>query len=151
VHAKVCIIDDQWASVGSDNFNRRSWTHDSELSAAVYDPEYPRLLRLNLAREHLDREGPLNDLRDPTHMFTAFADCAAQLQRWYDGGCRGTKPPGRLRPISDGALTWFTRAWATPLYHLLYDPDGRPVNLRMRRSSRNTWAQTRACLERAKL
>jgi len=134
VHAKVCIIDDQWASVGSDNFNRRSWTHDSELSAAVYDPEYARVLRLNLAREHLDREGPLNDLHDPTHMFTAFADCAAQLQRWYDGGCRGTKPPGRLRPISDGALTWFTRAWATPLYHLLYDPDGRPVNLRMRRS-----------------
>src|SRR5450631_1257234 len=38
VHAKVCIIDDQWASVGSDNFNRRSWTHDSELTAAVFDP-----------------------------------------------------------------------------------------------------------------
>jgi phosphatidylserine/phosphatidylglycerophosphate/cardiolipin synthase-like enzyme len=26
VHAKVCIIDDKWASAGSDNFNRRSWT-----------------------------------------------------------------------------------------------------------------------------
>jgi len=134
VHAKVCIIDDKWASVGSDNFNRRSWTHDSELSAAVYDPGYARVLRLNLAGEHLDREGPMDGLHDPAHMFTAFADCAAQLQRWYDGGCRGTRPPGRLRPISDGALTWFTRAWATPLYHLLYDPDGRPVNLRMRRS-----------------
>ena len=35
VHAKVCVIDDAWATVGSDNFNRRSWTHDSELTAAV--------------------------------------------------------------------------------------------------------------------
>jgi phosphatidylserine/phosphatidylglycerophosphate/cardiolipin synthase-like enzyme len=37
VHAKVCVIDDVWAAVGSDNLNRRSWTHDSELSAAVLD------------------------------------------------------------------------------------------------------------------
>ena len=37
VHAKVCVVDDVWASVGSDNFNRRSWTHDSELSCAVLD------------------------------------------------------------------------------------------------------------------
>jgi phosphatidylserine/phosphatidylglycerophosphate/cardiolipin synthase-like enzyme len=25
VHAKVCVIDDTWATVGSDNFNLRSW------------------------------------------------------------------------------------------------------------------------------
>ena len=37
VHAKICIIDDVWMTVGSDNFNRRSWTHDSELSCAVPD------------------------------------------------------------------------------------------------------------------
>ena len=37
VHAKTCVVDDVWASVGSDNFNRRSWTHDSELSCAVMD------------------------------------------------------------------------------------------------------------------
>ncbi|MHB1474641.1 MAG: phospholipase, partial [Dermatophilaceae bacterium] len=66
--------------------------------------------------------------------FAAFADCAAQLQIWYDGGRQGARPPGRLRLVNDGTLTRFTRAWATPLYHLLYDPDGRPVNLRMRRS-----------------
>ena len=35
VHAKVCIVDGVWATVGSDNFNRRSWTHDSEVTAAV--------------------------------------------------------------------------------------------------------------------
>jgi phosphatidylserine/phosphatidylglycerophosphate/cardiolipin synthase-like enzyme len=38
VHAKVCVIDDVWAAVGSDNLNRRSWTHDSELACAVLDP-----------------------------------------------------------------------------------------------------------------
>jgi hypothetical protein len=43
-------------------------------------------LRLNLAGEHHNREGPMDGLHDPAHMFTAFADCAAQLQRWYDGG-----------------------------------------------------------------
>ena len=37
VHAKVCVIDDVWMMVGSDNLNRRSWTHDSELSCAVLD------------------------------------------------------------------------------------------------------------------
>jgi len=42
VHAKVCVIDDEWASVGSDNFNRRSWTHDSELSVAVWDTALTR-------------------------------------------------------------------------------------------------------------
>ena len=74
VHAKVCVVDDTWAAVGSDNFNRRSWTHDSELSAAVLDgtrdPREPRDpgglgdgartfardLRLRLMREHLDRD-----------------------------------------------------------------------------------------------
>src|SRR6185312_8211939 len=57
VHAKVCILDDVWASIGSDNVNRRSWTHDSELTCAVIDDagQFPRELRLTLAREHLDR------------------------------------------------------------------------------------------------
>ena len=62
VHAKVCVMDDWWATIGSDNFNRRSWTHDSELSAVVVDSAggdhsaYARRLRLTLAAEHLDRE-----------------------------------------------------------------------------------------------
>ncbi len=65
VHAKVCVMDDCWATIGSDNFNRRSWTHDSELSAVVVDTgsgdhsAYARRIRLTLAAEHLDREiGP---------------------------------------------------------------------------------------------
>jgi len=132
VHAKVCVIDDQWASTGSDNFNRRSWTHDSEVSVAIRDPGYARALRLTLAREHLDRNENVDDLHDPKETFAAFANSATRLQRWYDGGCRGARPPGRLRPVDDESLPRFTRAWATPLYHLVYDPDGRPVKMRIR-------------------
>jgi phosphatidylserine/phosphatidylglycerophosphate/cardiolipin synthase-like enzyme len=65
VHAKVCVMDDWWATIGSDNFNRRSWTHDSELSVVAVDTRggdhsaYARRLRLTLGAEHLDREiGP---------------------------------------------------------------------------------------------
>ena len=51
VHAKVCVIDDVWASIGSDNFNRRSWTHDSELSARrARRGDYARDLRLDPGR-----------------------------------------------------------------------------------------------------
>jgi phosphatidylserine/phosphatidylglycerophosphate/cardiolipin synthase-like enzyme len=39
VHSKICIIDDVWTAIGSDNFNTRFWTHDSELTAAVLDAE----------------------------------------------------------------------------------------------------------------
>lgn len=131
VHAKVCVIDDAWASVGSDNFNIRSWTHDSEVSAAVCDPDFARSLRLELAAEHLDGED--DNLLDPTAAFAAFAQSAARLQSWYDGGQSGSRPPGRLRPLHQEPPSRFTRAWATPMYRTVYDPDGRPLGMKLRR------------------
>jgi len=149
VHAKVCVIDDLWASVGSDNVNRRSWTHDSELSCAVLDDarderdpavldrfgdgarSFARELRLTLAREHLDRSpGDDADLVDPQAMAAAFAGSAHALQRWYADGQPGPRPPGRLRPHAAPRLSRRTQAWATPLYKAIYDPDGRPGPLR---------------------
>ena len=149
VHAKVCVIDDVWASVGSDNINRRSWTHDSELSCAVLDeapdPRHPRVvdrfgagarvfareLRLSLAREHLDRRpGDEADLLDPQTAFAAFAASARTLARWHGDGQRGPRPPGRLRPYDAPRLNRRTLTWATPLYRRVYDPDGRPAALR---------------------
>ena len=51
VHAKACVIDDVWASAGSDNFKRRSWAQDSELSCAVLD-ETPDLRQPRTPREN---------------------------------------------------------------------------------------------------
>lgn len=153
VHAKVCVIDDVWASVGSDNFNRRSWTHDSELSCAVLDDEreereprdpaglgdgarvFARELRLKLLREHLDLDGKNDDaaLIDPSDAVAAVNASANALQAWYDSGRTGPRPPGRLRPHRPERLGLLTRAWAEPVYRAVYDPDGRNYRDRLRR------------------
>ncbi len=155
VHAKVCVVDDVWASVGSDNFNRRSWTHDSELSSAVLDttldPREPRDpagtgdgartfardLRLVLAREHTDRAGDGGedaDLLDPGTFVATLEAQATELDDWYAGGRRGPRPRGRLRHHEPERLSLATRLWATPVYRLVDDPDGRPLRLRRRRA-----------------
>ena len=154
VHAKVCVVDDTWVSVGSDNFNRRSWTHDSELSSAVLDttrderePRDPagtgegartfaRDLRLALAREHLDlaADGSEDDLAlDAGRFVETLVERAGALDAWHEGGRRGPRPPGRLREHRAERLPWFTRLWATPIYRLVDDPDGRPLRLRLRK------------------
>jgi phosphatidylserine/phosphatidylglycerophosphate/cardiolipin synthase-like enzyme len=149
VHAKVCVIDDVWATVGSDNLNRRSWSHDSELSCAVLDQDrdprepldpaglgdgarvFARDLRLELAREHLGRaEGEDSDLIDPAQFFDAMAAAADRLDSWHDSGSRGDKPSGHLRRRPEVTLGRGTRLFARPLYRLIYDPDGRPWQLR---------------------
>ena len=134
VHAKVCIIDDEWAAVGSDNFNRRSWTHDSELTAAVCDPEFARSLRTMLAQEHLASTTGAARSLGLGETYDAYAGAAAALQRWQDSGGTGPRPPGQLRPLARHRHGRLTRAWASAVYRGVYDPDGRPLALRHRRS-----------------
>jgi phosphatidylserine/phosphatidylglycerophosphate/cardiolipin synthase-like enzyme len=149
VHAKISVIDDVWASVGSDNFNRRSWSHDSEISCAVIDDErdsrepldpaglgdgarkFARDLRLQLWREHLGRaDGDDRGLLDPAEAVATFRDTALALERWHLDGARGERPPGRLRPHSRIQPSRTTRVWAEPFYHTIYDPDARSPEMR---------------------
>ena len=149
VHAKVCVIDDVWLEVGSDNLNRRSWTHDSELSCAVLDTTYderePRDLaglgdrarvlaretRLRLWREHLGRdEHDVADLLEPGSAFEAWRSAAAALDAWHDGGQHGPRPAGHVRVHRPERVPRWQR-WCLQLVHgLLVDPDGRPRGLR---------------------
>jgi len=151
VHAKVVVVDDVWAMVGSDNLNRRSWTHDSELSIGVIDADldpraprdpaglgdgarvFARDLRLRLSREHLDREPTdVADLLEPKEAFEAFRRQAEQLATWHDGGEHGVRPPGRVLPHEPGSISALERVWAAPLYRTIFDPDGRPWRDRIR-------------------
>ena len=99
VHSKICIIDDRWASVGSDNFNRRSWTSDSEIACAIMDDRvdeldedapspvdaFPLRLRRMLCAEHLGV--PENEVPDdPDELFEALRTAAHDLEDWYAAG-----------------------------------------------------------------
>ncbi|HWS57317.1 MAG TPA: phospholipase, partial [Actinotalea sp.] len=127
----------------------RSWTHDSELTAAVvdraWDPREPRDpgglgdgarvfardLRLELWREHLDLadDGALLDL--DTAVATLRASVAA-LDGWYAGDRAGPRPPGRLRTHRPAAPTTWQRLLASPAYRTFVDPDGRPSRMKVR-------------------
>jgi phosphatidylserine/phosphatidylglycerophosphate/cardiolipin synthase-like enzyme len=119
VHAKICIVDDTWMTVGSDNLNLRSWTHDSELTAAVVDPdgELPGRLRRMLWAEHLNLDPDDPRLADPG-----------------DGGglwrSRTAEQDSRARPHEIDRIDGVKRWYAAPAYRALHDPDGRPRHLR---------------------
>jgi phosphatidylserine/phosphatidylglycerophosphate/cardiolipin synthase-like enzyme len=149
VHSKVCVVDDLWLAVGSDNLNRRSWTHDSEVSCAVIDSrhderdpvdpgrrgEHARVLardvRTTLAAEHLGRAADdLDDLIDPDSWFEAFRTAAHALDDWHAGGRRGPRPPGHLRVHPVERVRGVRRIGHRAAHRALLDPDGRPAALR---------------------
>ena len=55
VHAKVCIIDDAWLTIGSANLNDHSLFNDTEMNVVTHDPRTARDTRLRLWSEHLER------------------------------------------------------------------------------------------------
>jgi phosphatidylserine/phosphatidylglycerophosphate/cardiolipin synthase-like enzyme len=143
VHAKVCVVDDVWLTCGSDNFNRRSWTNDSELTCAVIDStrdereprnldgdgdgarRLARDLRLEVWAEHLGRSPDDPELLDPASAFGLWCRTADALDAWYAGGRQGPRPPGQVRRHRPDDVGRLTRLWAGPVYRRFYDPDDR--------------------------
>jgi phosphatidylserine/phosphatidylglycerophosphate/cardiolipin synthase-like enzyme len=143
------VIDDVWLEVGSDNLNRRSWTHDSELSCAVLDTTFddrepadpaglgdrarvlPRQARLQLFREHLGRaDGDDGDLLDPVSAFEAWRATASALDAWHRSGQQGPRPPGHGRVHTPEHVPRGQQWWSRTFHRLFVDPDGRPRRLR---------------------
>jgi phosphatidylserine/phosphatidylglycerophosphate/cardiolipin synthase-like enzyme len=151
VHAKVCVVDDVWMTCGSDNFNRRSWTNDSELTCAVIDParddreprdlsgtgdgarRLAREVRLGLWAEHLGVGRDDQALLDPIQAFELWTRTADALDEWHRRGEQGPRPPGQVRRHRPDPIGPWTRLWADPVHRIVFDPDDRPRLMRRRR------------------
>jgi phosphatidylserine/phosphatidylglycerophosphate/cardiolipin synthase-like enzyme len=151
VHAKVCVIDDVWATVGSDNLNRRSWTHDSELSCAVIDSQlddripldpgglgdgsrrFARDLRLSLWAEHLGMSPSAPELLDVANGAALWRKVAREVgDKTTNADVQGAGR-GRVRLHETEPVSSANRRWASLVYRLIFDPDGRPLAFRIRR------------------
>jgi cardiolipin synthase len=56
VHAKIMLIDDAWATIGSTNVADRSFRSDTELNASIWHGDVVRGLREALFAEHLEED-----------------------------------------------------------------------------------------------
>jgi len=93
VHAKIAVVDDEWAIVGSANLDRfgmggatsKQPRGSSEMAILVHGKEQALALRNMLIREHLGSDAPAN-LDDFNNVFDAFKNVAAKNRFPKDEG-----------------------------------------------------------------
>jgi phosphatidylserine/phosphatidylglycerophosphate/cardiolipin synthase-like enzyme len=73
VHAKLMLVDDLWATIGSCNLHDYSLAGHSEMNAAIWDASVVRALRCTLLAEHLDMETEELDDRAALRLYQRIA------------------------------------------------------------------------------
>ena len=77
VHAKIMLVDDAWATIGSTNTADRSFQSDTELNASIWHGDVVRGLRSDLFEEHLGiHTADLDDTRAFRHFHERARDNA---------------------------------------------------------------------------
>lgn len=87
VHSKMFIVDDEFASVGSANFDQRSMCHDGEIKLGIVDEQnlFVKTLRSTLYQEHSQQ--PSTAFDDPITAFEnmkTFVETNVGRLRNYD-------------------------------------------------------------------
>ena len=73
VHAKVMLVDDEWATIGSCNLHANSLFGHTEMNASIWDPAVVRPLRCAMLAEHLDLDAADLDARAALRRFRFVA------------------------------------------------------------------------------
>jgi cardiolipin synthase len=79
VHAKIMLVDDAWATIGSCNLHRGSLAFSTEMNATIWDADVVRALRCRLMAEHLGQDTAELDDRAAFRLYQEVA--AANLAR----------------------------------------------------------------------
>jgi phosphatidylserine/phosphatidylglycerophosphate/cardiolipin synthase-like enzyme len=83
VHAKLMLIDDVWATIGSCNLHANSLYGHSEMNASVWDSNAVKALRCQLFLEHLGQDTCHLDDRSAVQLYQSIA--YRNDSRWRDG------------------------------------------------------------------
>lgn len=89
VHAKLMLIDDEWATVGSCNLHHYSLFGNSELNAAFQHSATVRALRVELFQEHLAVDTSAMDDVSALHLFRQIATQNRQRHAVGDADWQG--------------------------------------------------------------
>ena len=83
VHAKIMLVDDEWATIGSCNLHHYSLFGNGELNVAFRDHASVRAVRIGLFQEHLAMN---TSGMDDVTAFSLFHQVAGENRRCHDGG-----------------------------------------------------------------
>ena len=83
VHAKLMLVDDVWATIGSCNLHRYSLFGNGEMNAAFWSPDTVRAFRCELFQEHLDQD---TSRMDDRAALQSFRKVALENRRRFNAG-----------------------------------------------------------------
>ena len=100
VHAKLMLVDDEWATIGSGNLHANSLFGSTEMNASIWDPAAVRTLRCELFSEHLGEKTAHLDARAALRFYRQVARDNRQKKDTGDSQWQGLAY--RLDPATYG-------------------------------------------------
>jgi cardiolipin synthase len=116
VHAKVAVIDDEWATIGSANAMIRSFRDDTELNVTTWDAGVARALRRELFAEHLNRGQTPNfaELGKSGSDPDFSGDDVAAMRAFRERARTNAERRSAGLPMQGNVFAIDPRAWAVP-------------------------------------